>query len=205
MLLPDVRGELSRPLELLADLLADVRTWSDEQVGARSALSLPGMLVAHGTLQSVRRLLYLVESTQCRPAGAACVYGPGRRDPHTVLRPLQLPALDVEALSLTARVLGHPALPAPLRDLVTSYAGVGVPDESRADAGDLVARLAGLAGLLAPCPVPAARMLAARLLVLQRREEPSVLTYTEEAAYQAVLAHINLLWTASSPRHRPFR
>ncbi len=32
-----------------------------------------------------------------------------------------------------------------------------------------------------------------------------MLTDTEEAAYQAVLDHINLLWTASSPSHRLLR
>ncbi len=113
-----------------------------------------------------------MEPTQCRPEGAACVYGPGRRDPHTVLTPVQLPSLDVEALSLTARVLGHPALPTPVRDLVTVYAGAGAPDDLRADPCDLVARLAGLAGLLAPCPVRAAQLLAARLLIVQRRGSP---------------------------------
>jgi hypothetical protein len=205
VLLPDLHGQLSQPLELLADLLTDVQSWSREQQGVRSTLVLPGMLIAHSTLQSIKRLIYLVESTQCRPEGAACVHGPGRSDPDTVLTPLQLPSLDVEALSLTARVLGHPALPTPLRDLVTLYAGVGVPDDVPADPCALVARLAGLAGLLMPCPVPAARMLAARLVILQRRGEPTVLTDTEEAAYHAVLNHINLLWTASSPGHRPLR
>lgn len=130
VLLPDLHGQLVQPLELLADLLTDVQTWSNQQEGVCSTLVLPGMLIAHSTLESIRRLIYLVESTQCRPEGAACVYGPGRREPHTVLAPLQLPSLDVEALSLTARVLGHPALPTPLRNLVTVYAGAGAPTTS---------------------------------------------------------------------------
>lgn len=205
VLVPDVHGRLSQPLKLLIDLLVDVQTWNDDRGGVRSPLVLPGMLVARGTLQSIRRLLYLLEPTQCRPDGVACVYGPGCSEPHTILTPVQIPVRDVEVLSLTARVLGHPALPAPVRDLVTIYAGVDVPDDLPAHAGDLVARMAGLAGLLMPCPVPAARSLAARLLVAQRWGQRTVLTDAEEAAYQAILAHINLLWTASSPDHRPLR
>jgi hypothetical protein len=67
VLVPDVHGRLSQPLELLIDLLVDVQTWSDDQGAMRSPLALPGMLVARSTLQSIQRLVHLLEPIQCRP------------------------------------------------------------------------------------------------------------------------------------------
>jgi hypothetical protein len=204
-LIPDVHGQLLEPLNALTDLLSDLQTWLGDREGVRSALVLPGMLATRDTLHAVRRLTYLLRPTQSRPARSACVYGPDRLQAHTVLTPVRLPAADVGVLSLTARVLGSPALPTPVRDLLTIYASVGRPDDVPADPRHLVAKLAGLAGVLDLPPLPGARRLAARLLIARRRGTATVLTDDEEALYRIVLEQINRLWTASSPDHRPLQ
>jgi hypothetical protein len=204
-LIPDVQGQLLEPLNVLTDLLSDLQKWLGDRDGARPTLVLPGMLATRNTLHAVRRLSYLLRPTQSRPARSACVYGPDRAQAHTVLTSVRLPAADVGALSLTARVLGSPALPTPVRDLLTIYASIGCPDDVPADPRHLVAKLAGLAGLLDLPTPPGARRLAARLLVAQRRGIPTVLTDDEEAIYRMVLEQINQLWTASSPDHRPLQ
>ncbi|MGY1827589.1 hypothetical protein [Blastococcus sp. SYSU DS0541] len=204
VLVPDLDGALTRPLELLADLLTDLRAWIAQPDGGRRP-DLPGILADCSTLLSVRRLLYLLEPTQRCSARRPEVYGPHAPEPHVVLTPVRLPGPDVGALSLSARVLGHPALPAPVRDLLTIYAGVGLPDDLPADPRELVAELAGLVGLLDLPATPGTRLLAARLLSAQRRGQPAVLTAEEEVAYQDILEQINLLWTASSRDHRPLR
>jgi hypothetical protein len=203
VLVPDVGGVLTRPLELLADLLSDLRAWTDRHDGG--APTLPGILSGCSALLSVRRLLYLLEPTQGCAARMPDVYGPDDAEPHTVLTPVRLPGADVGTLSLTARVLGHPALPVPVRDLLTVYAGLGLPDDLPADPRNLVPELAGLAGLLDLPDTPGTRMLAARLLLVRRRGEPAVLTPEEEDVYQQVIDRINQLWTASRPDHRPLR
>jgi hypothetical protein len=204
-LIPDVHGQLLEPLDALTDLLLDLQRWLGDRDGARTALVLPGMLATRTTLHAVRRLVYLLRPTQCRPVRSDCVYGPDRLAAHTVLTPVRLPAADVGVLSLTARVLGSPALSTPVRDLLTIYASVGCPDDVPADPRHLVAKLAGLAGLLDLPTPPGARRLAARLILARRRGTPTVLTDDEEAIYRVVLEQINRLWTASSPDHRPLR
>ncbi|MCF6506566.1 hypothetical protein E9549_03960 [Blastococcus sp. MG754426] len=58
VLLPDLHGQRSQPLEVLVDLLTDVRTWSDEQRGVPTTVVLPGMPIAHSTLQSPEEAAY---------------------------------------------------------------------------------------------------------------------------------------------------
>jgi hypothetical protein len=203
VLVPDVGGALTRPLEVLADLLTDLRAWTDRR--DRGMPRLPGILCGCSALLSVRRLLYLLEPTQGCSAVLPAIHGPGDPEPHAVLVPVRLPGPDVGALGLIARVLGHPALPSPVRDLLTVYAGVDLPDDVPADPRDLVAELAGVAGLLDLPASPGAGMLAARLLIVRRRGRPAVLTVEEEAVYREVIERINVLWTASSSKHRPLR
>jgi hypothetical protein len=204
-LIPDLGGEVVEPLTLLDGLLTDLQAWHDDPPAGRFLLELPGFLAACPTLLSVRRLIYLLRPTQCLSACSDPIRSPDGRVRHTVLTPVRLPRADVGTLSRVARVLGHPALPTPIRDLLTVYASVSRPDDALGDPRELVAGLAGLAGVLDLPATPATRLVAARLLLARRRAEPTLLTAAEEVAYQTTIDRINVLWTASSPAHRPLR
>ena len=67
-----------------------------------------------------------------------------------------------------------------------------------------MAELAGLAGLLDLPATPGTRMLAARLLIVQRRGPPTVLA-EEEDVFHGVIEQIDVPWTVSSPDRRPLR
>lgn len=205
LLVPDVGELLLRPLRLLGQLLGDLRAWGGRRDQRGSGPALPAAVVDCTTLLSVRRLLYLLEPTQGCAPGLPSIHGPDGGQPHTTLRPVRLPAADVHALDVAVRGLGHSSLPAPVHDLLTSYAGVDLPDEQPAHAADLVAELAALAGLLDLPVTPGARLLATRLPALRRRGGRVLLTGEEEAAYRGVLDQITVLWTAGSPEHSPLR
>lgn len=185
VLVPDLDGELLRPLRIAEDALLTL--WLREQDD--DPVDLPEPLAQGSALAAVRRLYTALWPTQSRRAEDGRLLAPSGRYEHVPLTVVDLPADDIEVLSATARAFGQPR---PSGDviavLVDEVAGVEHIDPLAA-----VSLVASLAGLLDVAGTDDSELLIRRL----RAADPGsdvVLSTIEGAAYRATAGRLGDVW-----------
>ncbi len=205
VLVVDLDGEPLAPLRALEEILLRLGTWEDDDQQEPSPdtqpLGLPPPLAGRVALTAVQRLLTALAPTQSRGPGCGRLLAPDVRYEHAPLTALTLPAADIDLLSATAAVLGHPALNAEIVDLVSTFAEQLGSGYRRTEPIELVSLLARLAGLLDLAPTDDTRLLTARL----RATPPGadcVLGDAEEAAHARTADRMNHTWAHGSGINR---
>jgi hypothetical protein len=205
VLVVDLDGDPLTILSTLAELLADLAAWEDEDAADppenRAALRLPAPLAGRVALAAVRRLQAALKPTQSIGPERGRLLGPDGSYEHAPCTVLRLPAADIEVLSATAQALGRPGLDPDLVDVLTAYADRLSGQHEAGDRGELVAGIARLAALLDLAPTQATQLLIARLAA-SPPDLDVALSEAEEAAYAATAARMNTLWAAGSPLTR---
>lgn len=203
VLVPDLDGEPLRPLRVLIEILQDLGTWeADDRADPpeRAPLRLSAPLADREALAVARRLHAAVRSTQSLGPTHGRLLGPDGAYEHPRVSMVALQSGDVEVLSATARILGHPALLSDVADVVESYARALVGDAYTCQPPyrpELISLVARVAGLLDLAPTRDTELLVSRLV----SNPPGIdlaLTDAEEAAYQRTADRWSAMWNLGS-------
>ena len=193
---PDLDGELLRPLVAAEEVLLALAAREDGEVGTEP---LPEPLpepLAHGrALSAVRRLYAALQPTQGlfeRQPQRGRMLAPERRYEHLPVTFVQVDDADLQAVSSAASTLGAPSAGPDL---------VGTAEEMAQAHGmsraELVQALARTAGVLDLEWAPEMQLLHTRLGEATPGADV-VLNEAEEAAYQATADRLNGMWALGS-------
>lgn len=205
VLVVDLGGELLAPLHALTDLLYALVCWeaddAEDPPTERPVLRLAEPLARGRALRAVQRLTAALEPTQSLGPGRGRLLAPDGIYDHAWLSVFTLPAADIDLLSQTAQILGHPGLHPDLAALVEGAVAGLSTHRQEVDRAGFVSLVARTAGLLDLATTPQAQLLIDRLRVVGP-EVDLALTEDEEAAYAHTADRMNAMWALGATAAR---